>query len=84
MSVLEKVKAAAAKLDPDEQYEFFRWWVESDAFKTRQLAALKRDVAVGIDQLDSGHYRTFTDANVMKLAEDVSQAGRERMKKPRR
>jgi len=84
MSVLEKVKAAAAKLDPDEQYEFFRWWVESDAFKTRQLAALKRDVAVGIDQWDSGHYRTFTDANVMKLAEDVSQAGRERMKKPRR
>ena len=60
MSVLEKVKAAAAKLDPDDQFELLRWWVESDAFKTRQLAALKRDLAVGIDQLDRGQYRAFT------------------------
>jgi len=82
MSVLEKAKAAAAKLGPDEQYEFFRWWVESDAFKARQLAALKRDIATGIDQLDSGHYQTYTDANVMQLAEDVGRAGRERLKKP--
>jgi hypothetical protein len=84
MSVLEKVKAAAAKLDPDEQYEFFRWWVESDSFKTRQLAALKRDIAVGIDQLDSGHYQTFTSATVMQLAENVGQEGRDRLKKRHR
>ena len=81
MSVLEKVKAAAAKLDPDEQVELFRWWVESDAFKTRQLAALKRDLAVGIDQLDNGRYQTYDDANVMQLAEDFGRAGRARLKK---
>jgi hypothetical protein len=81
MSVLEKVKAAAAKLDPDEQVELFRWWVESDAFKARQLAALKRDLATGLDQLDNGHYQTYDDANVMQLAEDVGRAGRERLKK---
>lgn len=80
MSVLEKVKAAAAELDPDEQFEFFRWWVESDSFKARQLAALKRDLATGIDQLDNGYYQTYDDANVMQLAEDVSRAGRERLK----
>lgn len=81
MSVLEKVKAAAAKLDPDEQVELFRWWVESDSFKARQLAALKRDLATGLDQLDSGRYQTYDDTDVMQLAEDVGWAGRERLKK---
>jgi len=84
MSVLEKVKAAAAELSEDEQFEFFLWWVETDAFKLRQLAALKRDLALGIDQLESGHYRSFTEANVMQLAEEVRTAGRERMKAHRR
>jgi hypothetical protein len=81
MSVLEKAKAAAAKLDPDEQVELFRWWIESDSFKTRQLAALKRDLATGLDQLDNGRYQAYTDADAMQLAEDVGRAGRERLKK---
>ncbi len=81
MSVLEKVKAAAAKLDPDEQVELFRWWVESDSFKARQLAALKRDLAAGLDQLDNGRYQTYDDTDVMQLAEDIGRAGRERLKK---
>ena len=81
MSVLEKVKAAAAKLGPDEQVELFRWWIESDTFKARQLAALKRDLATGLDQLDSGRYQTYDDSNVMQLAEDVGRAGRARLKK---
>jgi hypothetical protein len=42
MKAVEKIKAAAAELNPDEQVELFRWWVESDTFKTRQLATLKR------------------------------------------
>jgi hypothetical protein len=81
MSVLEKVKAAAAKLDPDEQVELFRWWVESDSFKARQLAALKRDLATGLDQLDSGRYQTYDDTDAMQLAEDIGRAGHERLKK---
>jgi hypothetical protein len=81
MSAVEKIKMAAAKLDPDEQYELFRWWVESDSFKQHQLSALKQDIAIGIDQLDSGHYQSYDDASVMQLAEDVGRAGRERLKK---
>jgi hypothetical protein len=81
MSAVEKIKAAAIELDPDEQYELFRWWVESDAFKQRQLAALKQDIAIGIGQLENGHYRTYDDSNVMQLAEDVGRAGRNRLKK---
>jgi len=81
MSVLEKVKAAAAKLAPDEQFELFRWWVESDTFKTRQLTALKHELATGMDQLDRGQYRTYDEANVMHLAEEIGQTGRERLNK---
>ena len=84
MSAVEKIKAAAAKLSPDQQYELFRWWVESDSFKKRQLAALRRDIAVGIEQLDSGRYWTYDDSNVMQLAEDIGRSGRKRLGKTRK
>jgi hypothetical protein len=84
MNAIEKIKAAAAGLAPDEQVELFRWWVESDAFKTRQLAALKRDLAAGLEQLDRGRCQIFDDASVMHLAEDVGRSGRERLKKRRK
>jgi hypothetical protein len=80
MRTVDEIKAAAAQLDPEEQVELFRWWVESDVFKQRQLAALKRDLAVGLEQLDNGRYRTYTDANVMQLAEEIGQSGREQLK----
>ena len=81
MSTLEKIKAATTKLNPDEQVELFRWWTESDVFRQRQLAALKRDLAAGIDDLDHGRYQTYSQANAMQLAEDVGRTGRERLKK---
>lgn len=84
MSAVEKIKAAASELDPDEQVELFRWWVESDTFKARQLAALKRDIAIGIEQLEDGRYRTYDDNNVMQLAEDVGRSGRARLTKARK
>jgi hypothetical protein len=80
VSTLEEIKAAAAALSADEQVELFRWWTQSDTFRERQLAALKRDLAVGLEQLDHGRYRTYDDANVMQLAEEVSKAGRKRLK----
>jgi hypothetical protein len=65
VSTLEEIKTAAAALNLDEQVEFFRWWTQSDTFRARQLAALKRDLAVGIEQLEHGRYRTYDDANVI-------------------
>ena len=75
MSTLEEIKAAAAALNPDEQLELFRWWTRSDTFRARQLAALKRDLAAGIEQLEHGRYRSYSDASVMGLAEEVGQVG---------
>jgi hypothetical protein len=80
MSAVEKIKLAAAELDADEQYELFRGWVESDSFKQRQLAALKMEIARGLDDLAQGRCETYSDADVMRLAEDVGRAGRERLK----
>lgn len=81
MRTVDEIKAAAARLDPDEQIELFRWWMESDVFRQRQLAALKHDLAVGLQQLENGRYRNYTSSNVMQLAEEVGQSGREQLKK---
>jgi hypothetical protein len=83
MTAVDKIKAAAAKLGPDEQVELFRWWVESETFKQRQHAALKRELASGIEQLETGRYQTYDDTNIMQLAEEVCQTGREQLKKKR-
>ena len=84
MNAVQKIKAAAAKLKPDEQVELFRWWVESDVFKQRQLASLKREIAIGVADLERGRYRTYNEANVMQLAEEVGRSGRERLAKFRK
>ena len=84
MSAIEKIKLAAGELNPDEQVELFRWWVESDTFKQRHLAALTHEVAIGVEDLERGYYQTYTDANVMQLAEDVGRTGRERLAKARK
>src|ERR1039457_1446190 len=76
MSAVEKIKQAAATLNPDEQFELFRWWTESGVFRQRQLAALKRDIATGIEDLDNGRFQTYSEANIMQLAEDIGQSGR--------
>ena len=80
MNALEKVKAAAAKLDPKDQVELFQWWVQTDAFRERQLSALKQDIAVGIAQLDAGKYQNYGASQAMQLAEDVGRSGRERLR----
>jgi hypothetical protein len=84
MSAVDRIKAAAAKLSPDEQVELFRWWVESDTFKLRHLATLKREIARGVDDLDHAQYQTYNDANVMQLAEDIGRSGRKRLTKNRK
>jgi len=79
MNAVEKIKAAAAELDPDERVEPFRWWVESPEFKQGQLAALKRDIARGIADLDEGRYQTYDETDAMKLAEEIGRYGKRRL-----
>ncbi len=81
MSAVEKIEAAATEPGPEERVELFRWWVESPEFKLGQLAALKREIAQGMDDLENGRYRRHDAANAMRLAEEVFQLGRVRLKK---
>ena len=53
MTAVAEIKAPAAKLKPDEQFELFRWWVGSDTFKEGHLAALKREIATGVEGLET-------------------------------
>ena len=73
MNAVEKIKAAAAELEPDERVELFRWWVESPEFKQGQLAALKREIAKGIHDLENGRYQTYDETNAMQLAEEIGR-----------
>jgi len=79
MSTLEEIKAATARLNLDDQVELFKWWTNCDTFRARQLALLKRELDIGIDQLEHGRYRSYDEANLMQLAEDVGEAGRARL-----
>jgi hypothetical protein len=82
MTSVEKIKAEASKLNPDEQYDLFRWWIESDGFKQKQLAALKRDIAAGVDDLENERYvEIHSESDAMRLAEAIGRKGRERLAK---
>jgi hypothetical protein len=74
MSKLEEIKAATAALNPEDQMELFNWWIQTETFKTRQLAALRRALAVGLEQLEQGRYRTYDDSSVIQLAGEVGRA----------
>ena len=45
---------------------------------------LKREVAVGIDDLDHGRFQAYTPANIIRLADEAGRAGRIRLKMARR
>ena len=85
MTAVEKIKAEASKLNPEEQYDLFRWWIESDGFKQRQLAALKGDIAAGIEDMENGRYKPVqSESDAMRLAEDIGRRGRGRLAKIRK
>jgi len=44
-----------------------------------KLATLKREIVAGIDDLDHGRFQTYSDANLVQLAEDVGRTGRTRL-----
>jgi hypothetical protein len=48
-----------------------------------KAAALKREIALGIEDLAHGRFQTYSDANIMRLAEDICELGRIRLTKLR-
>ena len=44
-----------------------------------KVAALKRELAAGIEDFGQGRFQTYSDANLMQLAEDIGRFGRIRL-----
>ena len=44
-----------------------------------KLADLKREIAVGIEDLDRERFQTYSEANIMQLADDIGRIGRIRL-----
>jgi len=53
MSTVTELKKAAEQLSPGERWDFFVWLRESADVRNRQRDELRRDIAIGIDQV---HY----------------------------
>ena len=79
VNTVEEIKAAAEKLTPDQQYELFQWWVQTEAFRTRQLQALKADLALGLQQLQRGEATSYDEASLRALGDEICSSGRKRM-----
>ena len=45
--------------------------------RDRKLEALRKDVQVGLDQLERGEYTEYTDENLHELFDRVSERGRQ-------
>jgi len=51
-----------------------------EKIKAASKHALKRDLAIGIKQLNKGHYRVYSDENLFQLVEEIILSGKKRLK----
>lgn len=84
MSTVAEIKAAAAELSVDDQLELFQWLAHSDALRKRRIEDLKREVQIGIDQINSGQYTTYDSDSLAEMLKDISERGRRELAKRQR
>lgn len=59
--------------------EALRLLEEYDRIRMVRITELRRELAVGTDQLDRGQATTYDDRSLNSLAADVKSAGRKRL-----
>jgi len=64
--------------------EALRLLEERDRLRQVRLEELRRDLAVGMEQLDRGEYTVYDKNSLGRLVEDVKTEGRERLARPRK
>ena len=52
--------------------------------REQRLADLRKEVAIGLNDIKEGRYKTYTDATLKDLIEDVKREGRRRLATRRR
>ena len=53
----------------------------AEKIKAAGKFALKRDLAIGIEQLDKGHFEIYNEQNLFQLTKDIISSGRRRLKR---
>jgi hypothetical protein len=81
MSTVAEIKAAAAELNIDDQFELLQWLAHSDALRQRQVEALKKELQLGVNDINAGRYKTYNDESLPRLAEEIAQRGRAELAK---
>ena len=54
MSTVTELKKAAEQLSPRDRWDFFVWLRESEDVRNRQREELRREIAVGLDEVSRG------------------------------
>ena len=54
MSNVTEIKLAVGRLAAPERLELFHWFEETAEVRAEKLAALREDLALGLDQADRG------------------------------
>lgn len=74
---VEELKAEAAKLPPGDRFALAEWIEQNEDIRELRHAALIREIALGLDQLDRGEsVECKDDAELRSFFDDVRARGR--------
>ena len=77
--VKEKVASGKYNSASEVMREALRLLVEQDQFRTIKLEALKREIELGMTDLEAGRHKTY--ASGQELLDDIKKRGRRRTPK---
>lgn len=70
MSTVLEIKTATEQLSPQERWQLFRWLENSSDVRRFRREELQRDIAIGLEQADSGETAPL---DVAALKDEVRQ-----------
>lgn len=80
--VHEKVDSGLYTSASEVVREALRLFKERDAYQQQRLADLKREIAVGLEQLERGEARTYNDETLKARFEEIKMQGRKQLAMP--
>lgn len=81
--VNDKVKSGRYQTASEVVREGLRLLEEKDLVRQARLEQLRKDVRVGIDQIERGEYIDYDDEGLRQLFETIKREGREKLSKQR-
>jgi len=82
--VQEKVATGLYNSASEVIREALRLLDEYDRVRALRLADLRREIAIGIEQLERGESKAYDDSSLAKLAEDIKASGRKKRSSKKR